>query len=239
MKPVRFHSWNVDPSEAEAIQNNLRQKVITMPITNDVRYIGGTAVSIDTGNNRIHAALTVLSYPALELIEQNGISQDMRFDYVSGLLTFREGAPLMSLFRKTNQDMDLVLFHAHGQAHPRRFGLASHLGVLLDVPSIGVSNKILIGRCGHLPNEKFSETPIVDGSESVGVALRSKESKKPIFISVGHKTDLDSSVRLVKNLVKKYRTPEPIRLAQLAANQKKDGENIDIETNIGQGSLFN
>ena len=238
MKPVRFHSWNVDPIEAEAIQNNLRQKVLTLPIKNDIKYVGGTAVSIDAVNNMIHAALVVLGYPRLEPVEQYGVSQEMRFDYMSGLLTFREGAPLMSLFKKVSHNLDLVLFHSHGQAHPRRFGLASHLGVLLDIPSIGISNKILVGRYAGLSNEKFSVEPIIDGSESVGMALRSRENKNPIFISIGHKVDLDSSVRLVKSLVRQYKAPEPIRLAQLFANKQKDGEDIDIKMDVGQESLF-
>ena len=238
MKPVRFHSWNVDPIEAEAIQNNLRQKVLTLPIKNNIKYVGGTAVSIDAVNNMIHAALVVLGYPGLEPVEQYGVSQEMRFDYMSGLLTFREGAPLMSLFKKVSHNLDLVLFHSHGQAHPRRFGLASHLGVLLDIPSIGISNKILVGRHAGLSNEKFSVEPIIDGSESVGMALRSRENKNPIFISIGHKVDLDSSVRLVKSLVGQYKAPEPIRLAQLFANKQKDGEDIDIKIDVGQESLF-
>ena len=238
MKPVRFHSWNVDPIEAEAIQNNLRQKVLTLTIKNDIKYVGGTAVSIDAVNNMIHAALVVLGYPGLEPVEQYGVSQEMRFEYMPGLLTFREGAPLMSLFKKVSQNLDLVLFHSHGQAHPRRFGLASHLGVLLDIPSIGISNKILVGRHAGLSNEKFSVEPIIDGSESVGMALRSRENKNPIFISIGHKVDLDSSVGLVKSLVRQYKAPEPIRLAQLFANKQKDGEDIDIKINVGQESLF-
>ena len=238
MKPVRFHSWNVDPIEAEAIQNNLRQKVLTLPIKNNIKYVGGTAVSIDAVNNMIHAALVVLGYPGLEPVEQYGVSQEMRFDYMSGLLTFREGAPLMSLFKKVSQNLDLVLFHSHGQAHPRRFGLASHLGVLLDIPSIGISNKILVGHYTGLSNEKFSVEPIIDGSESVGMALRSRENKNPIFISIGHKVDLDSSVGLVKSLVRQYKAPEPIRLAQLFANKQKDGEDIDIKMDVGQESLF-
>ena len=238
MKPVRFHSWNVDPIEAEAIQNNLRQKVLTLPIKNEIKYVGGTAVSIDAANNMVHAALVVLGYPGLEPIEQYGVSQEMRFDYMSGLLTFREGAPLMSLFRRVSQNLDLVLFHSHGQAHPRRFGLASHLGVLLDIPSIGISNKILVGRYARLSNEKFSVQPIMDGSELVGMALRSRENKNPIFISIGHKADLDSSVGLVKSLVRQYKAPEPIRLAQLFANKQKDGEDIDIKMDVGQESLF-
>ena len=238
MKPVRFHSWNISPNEAIAIQNNLRKKIIFSPIDEDIRFIGGTAVALDAGKNIIHAALTILKYPSLEMVEQNGVSQEITFDYISGLLTFREGAPLMSLFRKTDQDIDLIVFHSHGQSHPRRFGLASHLGVLLDVPSIGVSNKMLAGSHDHLSKQKHSEKPILLNGETIGVALRSKENKKPIYVSIGHRSDLTSAVKLTKQLVRKYRLPEPIRLAQLAANQQKEGEVIDLVTKSGQESLF-
>ena len=238
MKPVRFHSWNISPNEAIAIQNNLRRKIIFSPVDEDIRFVGGTAVALDAEKSIIHAALTILKYPSLEIVEQKGVSQEMTFDYISGLLTFREGAPLMSLFRKTDQDIDLIVFHSHGQSHPRRFGLASHLGVLLDVPSIGVSNKMLAGSHDHLSQQKYSEKPILLNGETIGMALRSKESKKPIYVSTGHKSDLTSAVKLTKQLVRKYRLPEPIRLAQLAANQQKEGEVIDLVTKSGQESLF-
>ena len=144
----------------------------------------------------------------------------------------------MSLFRKTSQDIDLIVFHSHGQSHPRKFGLASHLGVLLDVPSIGVSNKMLVGSHDHLSQEKHSEKPILLNGEIVGMALRSKENKKPIYISTGHRSDLTSAIKLTKQLVKNYRLPEPVRLAQLAANQQKDGRAIDVVVESRQGSLF-
>ena len=238
MKPVRFHSWNISPNEAIAIQNNLRRKIIFSPVDEDIRFVGGTAVALDAEKSIIHAALTILKYPSLEIVEQKGVSQEMTFDYISGLLTFREGAPLMSLFRKTDQDIDLIVFHSHGQSHPRRFGLASHLGVLLDVPSVGVSNKMLAGSHDHLSQQKYSEKPILLNGETIGMALRSKESKKPIYVSTGHRSDLTSAVKLTKQLVRKYRLPEPIRLAQLAANQQKEGGVIDLVTESGQESLF-
>ena len=125
--------------------------------------------------------LTILKYPSLEVVEQNGVTQEITFDYISGLLTFREGAPLMSLFRRTSQNNDLIDFHSHGQSHPRKFGLASHLGVLLDVPSIGVSNKMLVGNHDYLSQQKHSEQPILLNGEIIGMALRSKENKKPIL----------------------------------------------------------
>ena len=238
MKPVRFHSWNISPNEAIAIQNNLREKIIFSSISNDIQYIGGTAVAFDAGKNIIHAALTILKYPSLEVVEQNGVTQEINFDYISGLLTFREGSPLMSLFRKTSQDIDLIVFHSHGQSHPRKFGLASHLGVLLDIPSIGVSNKMLVGSHDHLSQQKYSEKPILLNGETVGTALRSKENKKPIYVSTGHRSDLASAVKLTKHLVKNYRLPEPVRLAQLAANQQKDGGIIDVAVESRQESLF-
>ena len=238
MKPVRFHSWNISPNEAIAIQNNLRRKIIFSPVDEDIRFVGGTAVALDAEKSIIHAALTILKYPSLEIVEQKGVSQEMTFDYISGLLTFREGAPLMSLFRKTDQDIDLIVFHSHGQSHPRRFGLASHLGVLLDVPSIGVSNKMLAGSHDHLSQQKYSEKPILLNGETIGVALRSKENKKPIYVSTGHRSDLASAVKLTKHLVTRYRLPEPVRLAQLAANQQKEGGIIDVVVESRQESLF-
>jgi deoxyribonuclease V len=238
MKPVRVHSWNIGPDEATAIQHNLRDKVVITPISEDIRFVGATAVAFDTNKNFIHAALSVLTYPKLDLVEQCGISREIRFEYVSGLLAFREGGPLMSLFRKIENDLGLVVFHAHGQAHPRRFGLASHLGVLLDIPSIGISNKVLVGHHEYLPKEKFSESGIIYQSEKVGVALRTKEGVNPIFISTGHKADLSSSVQTIKRLVTNYRFPEPTRLAQLAANKQKEGGEVEINTGNSQTSLF-
>jgi len=238
MKPVRVHSWNIGPDEATAIQHNLRGKVVVAPISEDIRYVGATAVTFDTNKNIIHAALSILTYPGLDLVEQYGTSREIRFEYVSGLLAFREGGSLMSLFRKVENNLDLVIFHAHGQAHPRKFGLASHLGVLLDIPSIGISNKVLVGHHEHLPKEKFSESAIVYQNEKVGVALRTKESVNPIFISMGHKVDLVSSVQTIKRLVKNYRFPEPIRLAQLAANKQKEGGSVEMVKGNSQTSLF-
>ena len=238
MMPVRFHCWNISPNEAIAIQNNLSKKIVFSPVSNDIQYVGGTAVAFDSEKNIIHAALTILKYPSLEIVEQHGVTQEITFDYISGLLTFREGAPLMSLFRRTSQNIDLIVFQSHGQSHPRKFGLARHLGVLLDIPSIGVSNKMLVGSHNHLSQQKHSEKPILLNGETVGMALRSKENKKPIYVSTGHRSDLTSAVKLTKHLVTRYRLPEPVRLAQLAANQQKDDGIIDVMVESRQGSLF-
>ena len=238
MKPARVHSWNVSPEEATAIQVNLRPKVKVLPYDRPINLIGATAVAFDTNNDTIHAVIVVVKYPEMSLTEQFGISQEMRFPYISGLLAFREGGPLIQLLHKVGKDPDLLMFHAHGQAHPRGFGLASHLGVLLDTPSIGMSTKLLIGHHKELDIEKGSHTPILYQNQSIGTALRSKEGVNPIYVSIGHKTDLISSLRIVKECTTHYRWPEPLRLAQLAVAKQKSGQAVGSIEPSSQTTLF-
>ena len=238
MKPVRIHSWNVSPDEASVIQINLRNKVKVTALQDAVHLVAGTAVAFDPSYDTIHAAIVILQYPGMELVEQHGISEEIRFPYVSGLLAFREGPPLMHLVRKIKHQPDVILFHAHGQAHPRRFGLASHLGVLLDVPTIGVSTRILVGQHEELDNERGDQAPIIYKEQHIGTALRSKNDVKPVYVSVGHKTDLSSAIDIAMGCVTRYRRPEPLRMAQLAVNVQKEGQLIDLHTGGNQTTLF-
>ena len=238
MKPVRVHSWNVSPDEASVIQINLRNKVKVTALQDAVHLVAGTAVAFDPSYDTIHAAIVILQYPGMELVEQHGISEEIRFPYVSGLLAFREGPPLMHLVRKIKHQPDVILFHAHGQAHPRRFGLASHLGVLLDVPTIGVSTRILVGQHEELDNEKGDQAPIIYKEQHIGTALRSKNDVKPVYVSVGHKTDMSSAIDIAMSCVTRYRRPEPLRMAQLAVNVQKEGQLIDMHTGGNQTTLF-
>ncbi len=238
MKPVRVHSWNVSPDEASVIQINLRNKVKVTALQDAVHLVAGTAVAFDPSYDTIHAAIVILQYPGMELVEQHGISEEIRFPYVSGLLAFREGPPLMHLVRKIKHQPDVILFHAHGQAHPRRFGLASHLGVLLDVPTIGVSTRILVGQHEELDNEKGDQAPIIYKEQHIGTALRSKNDVKPVYVSVGHKTDMSSAIDIAMSCVTRYRRPEPLRMAQLAVNVQKEGQLIDLHTGGNQTTLF-
>ena len=238
MKPARVHSWNVSPDEATAIQMNLRPKVETCPYEGPFELIGATAVAFDPNNDVVHAAVVIMKYPEMSLIEQFGITQEIRFPYISGLLAFREGGPLIQLFHKIEKEPDLILFHAHGQAHPRAFGLASHLGVLFDIPSIGISTKLLVGHHKELNIEKGSHTPIIYQEQSIGAALRTREGVNPIYISVGHKTDLISSVKIVKDCTTHYQRPEPLRMAELAVAKQKSGQAIDSVQASTQTTLF-
>ena len=238
MKPARVHSWNVSPNEASAIQLNLREKVAVSSYTDYPRLIAGTAVTLDPSNETIHAGLVVLQYPGMGLVEQYAVSEGVKFPYISGLLAFREGPPLMRLFLKVEHKPDIIFFHSHGQAHPRRFGLASHVGVLLDTPSIGVSKRILVGEHKSLKQEKGGFAHILYRDDEVGLAIRTKEGVDPLYLSVGHKVDSLSAMQLLLACVSTYRLPEPLRLAQLAVNSHKEGEVVDVCLGGDQTTLF-
>jgi deoxyribonuclease V len=238
MKPLRFHSWNVSPDEASAIQINLRDKVQVQPLPDEIHLVIGTSVAIDPNNDTIHAALVVLRFPDMELVERHGLSEKITFPYVRGLLAFREAPPLMKLMKRIQHKPDVILFHSHGLAHPRRFGLASHLGVLFDIPSLGVADRVLVGYHDDIDLEKGHHTPLVHNGEEVGLALRTKEGVSPVFISVGHKADLLTTMDLTLECTTHYRRPEPIRQAHLAVEAQQDGESIDIDVGGDQTTLF-
>ena len=141
MKPARVHSWNVSPDEATAIQMNLRPKVEVCDYERPVKLIGATAVAFDLSNDLVHAVVVTMQYPEMSIVEQFGITQEIRFPYMSGLLAFREGGPLIQCFHKIEKVPDVILFHAHGKAHPREFGL-SHMGVL-DTRPLGYQQSCL------------------------------------------------------------------------------------------------
>ena len=238
MKPVRIHSWNVSPGEASAIQMNLRDKIIIQPLPDEIHLVAGTNVSHDPNTNTIHAALVVLRFPDMELVERHGLSEEITFPYVRGILAFREAPPIMKLMKRVQHSPDVVLFHSHGLAHPRRFGLASHLGVLFDVPSIGISDRILVGLHDDMDSEKGHHAPLIHNDKEVGLALRTKDGVNPVFVSVGHKADLLTTMEFTLECITHYRRPEPIRQAHLAVIAQRDGENIDIDVGGDQATLF-
>ena len=238
MKPVRFHSWNVSPDEASAIQLNLRDKVEVQPLPNDIHLVCGTSISHDPNSNTIHSALVILRFPDMELVERHGLSEEITFPYVRGLLAFREAPSIMKLIKRIQHQPDVMLFHSHGIAHPRGFGLACHLGVLFNVPAIGVADRVLVGYHDDLDKEKGHHAPLMHNGEDVGLALRTKEAVNPMFVSVGHKADLFTSMEFILESVTHYRRPEPIRQAHLAVVAQRDGEDIDIDVGGDQATLF-
>ena len=238
MKPARFHAWNVTPDEASAIQLNLREKIEIKPLSKSVHLVAGTGVVFEPNSETIHAAVVVLRFPDMELVERYGVTEKIIFPYVSGLLAFREGPPLMRAFREIRHQPDIIFFHAHGQSHPRRFGLASHLGVLLDMPAVGITTKLLVGFHEEIGLEKGHHAPLMDADEEIGLAVRTKENVNPVYVSVGHKANLLTALDFMLECITHYRHPEPLRQAQLAANAQKDGESIDIDVGGDQTTLF-
>ncbi len=182
-----------------------------------LRRVAGADISIDRVAKRGRAAVVVLTYPGLEPVEKRMIEGDLRFPYVPGLLSFREAPLILEAFEKLRETPDLLLVDGQGLAHPRRFGLACHLGLILNIASIGCAKSSLIGRNGALGESAGSLAEVSDVGQTVAVAVRTRVGSKPIYVSIGHKVDLAAAVSLTLSCVRGHRLPEPTRLAHLAA----------------------
>ncbi|HOG46736.1 MAG TPA: deoxyribonuclease V [Anaerolineae bacterium] len=214
------HPWKVTPAEAVGIQERLRQLVVAHDGLAGVRAVAGLDVGIREG--RARAALVVLSYPALERLGEAVAERPVEFPYVPGLLTFREGPVALEALERLATPWDVLLCDGQGYAHPRRLGIASHLGVLLDRPSVGCAKSRLVGSHGEVGDEPGSWAELVDRGEVVGAALRTRRGVKPVFVSVGHRIDLAGAIELVLACTRNRRLPEPARLAhQLASGGAK------------------
>ncbi|MFQ6616613.1 MAG: deoxyribonuclease V [Fidelibacterota bacterium] len=233
-----LHPWNVTPDEARKIQDDLRDRVILSPIPEDVRHVAGADVSFDKGSNLMHAAIVVIRLQDLMVIEKKGVSERTSFPYVPGLLAFREGPPVLHAWEQLTVHPDVIVFDAHGLAHPRRFGLACHLGVILDIPSVGCAKSVLIGSYRDPGPGAGNTSPLVENGEEVGAALRTREGVSPVFVTVGHRSDLPSAVALIVACTRGYRIPEPTRQAHLIVNALRRGETIDSKRDGVQETLF-
>jgi deoxyribonuclease V len=214
------HSWNVTPQEAIVIQEELRSLISTQPLSeNEVRLVGG----VDTAfyGDLVIAAAVVMDYPSLERIEQSTATGPVTFPYIPGLLSFREAPAVLASLGKLENLPDVLLVDGHGLAHPRRFGIASHIGVLLNISTIGCAKSLLIGKHDPLAETVGSCADIHHEDEIVGVALRTRQGVKPLYVSVGHKIDLQSAIRIVLLTSSGFRLPEPSRCAHHLAAQKR------------------
>lgn len=212
----RLHSWRVSYVEALAIQRTLRQRVRLQPLTRPVRLVAGSDVAYSRRTHRMYASVVVVSLPGLEIVDIAEAVRPATFPYIPGLFTFRELPPLVDAFERLRQDPDVVIFDGHGLAHPRRFGLACHAGLLLGRPSVGCAKSILVGRHGPLASRRGATSLLVDNGETVGAAVRTRDGVAPLYVSAGHLVDLQSAVALVLETVRRFRIPEPIRHAHRA-----------------------
>jgi deoxyribonuclease V len=218
-----LHPWRVTPTEATAIQARLAPQVVAEGDPSDspegVRYVAGADIAlgkpalrgVEESNGR--GAVVLLSYPGLRLIEQHLVDEPVTFPYVPGLLAFREAPVLARAFEKLERTPDLLLVDGHGLSHPRRFGLACHLGLLLDVPTIGVAKSRLVGRHEEPPPEAGGRAELRDGPDLLGLVLRTRDRVSPVYVSVGHRIGLQQAAEWVLRVCRGYRLPEPTRLA--------------------------
>ncbi len=210
------HAWDVSPAQARAIQESLRERVVTEDRIGQIRTVAGVDIGIRKGVGR--AAAVLLDFPSLELLHYVVITAELRFPYVPGLLSFRECPPALAALRALPQRPDMLLCDGQGLAHPRRFGIACHLGVLLDIPSIGAAKSRLIGTHEEPPCERGSQAPLYDGEEQIGTVVRTRTNVRPIYVSVGHRVCLETAVELTLQCAPRYRIPEPTRQAHKFAS---------------------
>jgi deoxyribonuclease V len=212
------HPWVKTVGEAKLIQAQLQDKVIDADELGEVRYVAGVDIGFKNNYAISQAAIAILTYPELELVEQAIARIPTAFPYVPGYLSFREIPAILAAFPQIKTTPDLILCDGQGYAHPRRLGLACHLGVLLDIPTIGVAKSLLIGQHEAVPLEKGSWQPLLDKGETIGVVLRSRTKVKPIYVSIGHKISLPTAINYVMGCLTKYRLPETTRWADKLAS---------------------
>ena len=234
----QLHRWDVTPKEAIEIQQRLRSKLITTRLEKELRYIAGCDISFDKGSDVVYAGIVVLKLPELDEVARATTITRVKFPYIPGLLSFRESPALLEAWEKLPLQPDILMIDGQGYAHPRRFGIASHFGVLVDLPTVGCAKTLLIGNFEEPESKAGSYSPLIDHDEVVGAALRTQDSVSPVFVSIGHKIDLEGAIKVVMRCTKEYRIPEPTRQAHLLVNTLRRGEEPKSVQAGHQESLF-
>jgi len=217
LKYLNLHSWEVTPQEAIKIQKDLKSKISLKKSFSKIDKIAGADVSYY--QNKMIAGVIIFEFPNLKTIEKQSFISPVNFPYIPGLLTFREGPSLLEAFKKIKITPDVILFDGHGIAHPRRMGIATHLGLFLDKPTIGCAKSRLSGKYTSVEEGKGDYVLLKEGEEILGVVLRTRKKVNPIFVSPGHKIDLPNSIEIILECIVKYRLPVPVREAHIFVNQ--------------------
>ena len=218
MKISQPHRWDLSPKEAIALQQQLRARVKLSDRPSTVRHVAGVDVGFEEGYRITRAAVAVLEFPSLELRDYAIARRPTAFPYVPGLLSFREAPAVIDALERLDIDPDILLCDGQGIAHPRRIGIASHLGILCDLPAIGVGKTRLVGRHGTVPARSVGWTALLDKDETVGAVLRTRVGVTPIVVSAGHVISLESAIRYVMACTTRYRLPETTRWAHRLAS---------------------
>ncbi len=209
-----------------ALQAELAARVVREDTAREVRRVAGVDVGFEDDGKVTRAAVAVLDFPGLALAERVVVRQPTRFPYIPGLLSFREAPAVLAAFERLRAVPDLILYDGQGIAHPRRFGIASHVGLLLDAPSIGVAKTRLVGEHRRLPERKGAWVPLVDHGETIGAVLRTRAGVTPLYVSIGHRVSLEAAVRWVMACTTRYRLPETTRWAHHLASVDETGAKL-------------
>jgi deoxyribonuclease V len=221
MKINQRHSWALTVEEAIAIQEKLQSEVITEDqLKEPIQYVAGVDMGFEADGTISRAAVAVLSFPDLQVQETGIARRPTTFPYIPGFLSFREIPAILDVLEKINLTPDLILCDGQGIAHPRRFGIACHLGVLVDIPTIGVAKSLLVGKHEALPEVRGAWQPLTHKRETIGAVLRTRVGVKPLYVSPGHRISLPTAINYVLSCTPKYRLPETTRIADKLASSK-------------------
>lgn len=232
MKIAPLHEWRLNPAQAVALQQQLRSRLILEGAVEKMERVAGADVAFEEGGRVAHGVVVVLSVPGFHILEVVEERQPVTFPYIPGLLSFRESPVLLICFERLCSVPDVVLVDGQGIAHPRRFGIASHLGLWLDLPTVGVAKSRLTGTHPQAPDQPGATVPLTDHGEEIGVVLRSRPGTQPIYISPGHRIGLLQAVRVVQACLNGYRLPEPTRIAD------RHSKGVEETASTSQQDLF-
>jgi deoxyribonuclease V len=221
MKIKEPHLWNLSVQQARTVQKELAGRISYQSIPHHIRKVAGCDVAYLKENQRLIAGMVVLAYPSLSIIDTITSTEPISFPYIPGYLSFREAPALLNLIKNYPDSIDLFLFDGHGIAHPRKLGIAAHIGVLIDKPTIGCAKKRLVGHFDPPGSEKGCMSDLIYKDKVIGRVVRTKQNVKPLFISIGNAVDLDGAVEIVLKCCSKYRLPEPTRLADIEVAKAK------------------
>lgn len=213
------HAWEVSAEEAVRIQRELSRRVVVEGALDGLRLVGGADVAVCRETRQVSAAAVVLDWASLQVVGKAVAVAPVRFPYVSGLLSFREGPVLLEALEMLRPFPDAVIFDGQGVAHPRRLGIAAHLGVLLDVPTIGCAKSRLVGTYAEPGGRKGDCADLMDGGHRVGTVLRTRDNVRPVFVSPGHRVSFQRAAQVVLACCRGYRLPEPARQAHIEAGK--------------------
>jgi deoxyribonuclease V len=215
MPDTPLHDWNLTAQEAMTLQRELARRIAREDRLGKVRHVAGVDMAINEGNGMARAAVVLLTYPEMEIVERHVYEEPIRMPYIAGLLSFREAPCVLGAFHKLRRQPDLLMVDGAGIAHPRRLGIAAHLGLWLDLPTIGCAKSLLTGRhdAAALGEEAGSWVPLLDKKETIGAVVRTRTRVSPMIISLGHRISLETCIHYVLACSKGYRLPEPTRQA--------------------------